>query len=371
MDAEVCCTRKLLSLLCTLTTAALWALPCHAQNQPQTSLADGSTIHVYANLLQIPVLILSQKHQPLPPIDPAKFSVRLGKDQPFRPRLVRQEGEDPITLAILLDGSARDTLMPQMLESLPGMADKQLSGRDRVSLYAMDGCRLRRFITLLPASGAAVKDSVERAVAFPPYDPNTRGTARCGEQPIGLWDAMDYLTRTLASEPGRRVVLAVTNGPRHRQPCDAGNPAKERKPLWRNAVRRGGAQQDAPAGTCIFPHKRRLGGGPLAERVTEASGGMVLETTRNNLPYTFRYFVELLRGRYIVEFSRPSGLTGGTSVINIDCGQPRAFIRSAGTSVPIADPADRYNAVAADAPGQVSPNPSDRRPAEAPSASVK
>lgn len=156
---------------------------------------------------------------------------------------------------------------------------------------------------------------------------------------------MDYLTRTLADEPGRRVVLAVTNG------RDVGSRVQP-EALRRDANRNGVAifavaeRYKVPK---LEPQLRRMTPGwevqSWLEEVSEGSGGMVLETTRNNLPYTFNRFVQLLRGRYIVEFPRPSGLSGGTSTISIACGQPHAFIRSAGTSVPIADPGARDEAI--------------------------
>lgn len=312
------------------------------RSQAQTTIPEGGTIRVYANLMQIPVLILSQRHQSLPLIDATKFTVRLDTRQPFRPGVVRQQGDDPITLAILLDGSSPDALLPLLLESLPVMADRQLTGRDRVAVYGMDGCKLRRFSTLVPASGFFVADSVKRALAYLPYQP---GMGRC-DGPIGLWDAVDYLTGTLADEPGRRVVMAVTNGQDH------GSSRVQAETLRKDANHNGVAIF-AVAERYRVPHldpQLRHGdpgskAGSWLQEITEGSGGMVIETTRNNLLYTFSRFVQLLRGRYIVEFPRPTGLSGGTSTISIACGQPRAFIRPAGTSVPITDPVMRDLAV--------------------------
>ena len=134
---------------CAVLSLCLRMTAAHAQ-MPVT---EGSTIHVYTNLLQIPVLILDRRHQELPPISPAKFTVQLGKDTPFRPRLVRLEDEDPITLAILLDGSSRDALLPLTQDALAEMASEHLHARDRVSVYAMDGCKFRRLATLGPPAG--------------------------------------------------------------------------------------------------------------------------------------------------------------------------------------------------------------------------
>ncbi len=61
------------------------------------------TLHVYANLIQIPVVVLSPFHMPLAPIAPSRFSISLDSGPQFRPTHVRTEGDDPISLSILLD----------------------------------------------------------------------------------------------------------------------------------------------------------------------------------------------------------------------------------------------------------------------------
>lgn len=196
-----------------LALLALWLALSFAA-EAQTTVQPGTTLHVYAHLLQIPVLILDRHGELLPPIPAAEFSVRLGKEAPFKPGRVRLEGEDPITLVILVDNSARDTLLPEATTTLPIVADESMRAQDRVAVYAMDGCKLRRLSPLLPASRQIMADSLMRAAAFERYDPTRQGTEHCAK-PIGLWDATEYLARSLAGEAGRRVVLALTNGQDH------------------------------------------------------------------------------------------------------------------------------------------------------------
>ncbi len=299
----------------------------------QATPSDPSTIHVYTNLLQIPVLILSSQRQPLPPIAERNFSVRLGDTPAFRPRLVRLEGDDPITLAVLIDGSGRNALLPALEESLPAMVRDHLHEQDRVVMYGMDGCKLRRFGGLGPADSARVRESVRLALSYPAYDAHARGVERCAA-PVGLWDAASYVTQALRDEPGRRVLLAISDG------LDTGSNATV------NALRHTATYN----GTAIFSLAERYkvahgeawttDASPLG-LVSEGSGGMILEATRKDLPGTLTRFVELLRGRYIVEFSRPEGMTAGTHQMSISCGVARAFIRSAGTSMPVADPIAR------------------------------
>ena len=313
------------------------ASPC--AGTAQTTVQEGSTLHVYSTLLQIPVLILSNKHQALPVIPAGDFQVTLGKDAPFKPRLVRLEGDDPITMAILLDGSSAGSLLPQSVDGLATMVRDHLQPHDRVAVYAMDGCKLLRLTALGAMHPNAMRLRVQQAADMAPYNAYAPKAEAC-PQPVGLWDATDYLVQTLAGEPGRRVVLAVTNGRN-----EAGH-------LSATAARRD-ANHDGVTVFALAERYKVPSLGPvfpqttagwrvssLLAELTEGSGGMIVESTRSDVEHALRHFVELLRGRYIVEFQRPAHTVAGVNVIDVRCGLPKAFIRPAGTSMPIADPGD-------------------------------
>jgi len=53
------------------------------------------TFHAYANLLQIPVLVLSPSFKPLPLLSGSRFAISLDAGPRFRPTHVRLEGDDP------------------------------------------------------------------------------------------------------------------------------------------------------------------------------------------------------------------------------------------------------------------------------------
>jgi hypothetical protein len=64
------------------------------------------TLHVYENLIQIPTLVLGPNPERLKtPIAEKRFSVRIDNGPWFRAAHVRMEGDDPISLSILLDVS--------------------------------------------------------------------------------------------------------------------------------------------------------------------------------------------------------------------------------------------------------------------------
>ena len=301
---------------------------------PQQTVEQGATLHVYTNLLQIPVLILSSKRQELPPIEAENFLLRLGDDPPFHPR-VRLEGEDPITLAVLIDGTFYGPRLPQLAESLAAMARNQLHRQDRIAFYGLDGCKLRRTSLLRSPDAEVVRAAVQALEEIPPYQHRWHGE-KC-DNPMLLWDSVAWVCESLHGEPGRRVVLAITNGE------DGGSrltPDDARRVATRDGVAVFSLAEHLKVSRQNWSAHVSLGGTEIESAlayITEFDGGMVMETTRNNVDGTLAHFTQLLRGRYILEFSRPKGLNSDRT-LNVSVGQPRDFIRSAGTSLPTAEP---------------------------------
>jgi hypothetical protein len=71
----------------------------------------------------------------------------------------------------------------------------------------------------------------------------------------------------------------------------------------------------------------------------ELSGGTVIMSDTRLLPDALKRFVAMLRERYIVEFPRPANATAGLHVQEVRIAKSNAFIRPAGISVPLPDPA--------------------------------
>ncbi len=72
--------------------------------------------------------------------------------------------------------------------------------------------------------------------------------------------------------------------------------------------------------------------------VCELSGGMILSTTGTQLPLELKQFIELLRGRYIVEFPLALNTTPGEHGIVVWVAHTNAFIRPSGVSFKPPDP---------------------------------
>ncbi|HWW97854.1 MAG TPA: hypothetical protein VNY74_09155 [Edaphobacter sp.] len=312
--------------------------------------ADGGvpTLHVYTNLVQVPTLVLTMTNDPIgKPIAETRFSVSIDSGRWFRATHVRQEGDDPISLSILLDVSG-DTadVMPKMEDALGKLALLSLHPRDRVSVYALD-CTLRRSLHDAPADSVSLKRAA--GVALEPWMMRKRAKQGEGCELRGhLWDGLGAVAVALSDLPGRRVILAVTDG------RDTGS-----KNSW-NAVRYFAqtkgiavfALNYAPVSSMGMGNYRAGRGGYLPGgggasaveeplfSVCELSGGLVMRMNDSAaLSKSLERFVTLLRERYIVEFPRAANSTAGEHGMEVKIDKGIYKIRPSGVSVPLPDPA--------------------------------
>jgi hypothetical protein len=291
------------------------------------------TLHVYANTIQIPVLVLGADREPTAAIDPGRFEVSLDGGPKFRATHVRREGDDPISLAILLDVSGQEKeLMPKIGEAIAGLAPLSLTARDHVSIYALD-CKLLRSSDDVPADQEGLKRGVDAALKAW----TNRGVGKHGagcQHPVHLWDALAFVTYALSSVPGRRVILAVTKG------NDGGS-----KHSWNELRTYAQASGVAIFGLVYVPeepgllHFLNVGYESPFNSVCELSGGMLLTASRRTVARVLKRFTTLQRERYIVEFPRPFKSEAGEHSLVVTIDKSDAFIRSAGITVPIPDPA--------------------------------
>src|ERR1700677_437796 len=157
-----CCrsvARGLRFLLCVLGLAGGWSRGVlAAQDVPVQQDEQIHTLHVYTNLIQIPTLVLDPKREQLKkPIAESRFSVSIDSGPWFRATHVRQEGDDPISLSILLDVSGDSSeLMSKMDTAIGSLAPDALHAKDHVSIYAID-CALVQSLTDVPADTESLK----------------------------------------------------------------------------------------------------------------------------------------------------------------------------------------------------------------------
>jgi hypothetical protein len=136
-----------------------------AQQTSPANDAPITTLHVYTNLAQIPTLVLTKRHEEMPPVPPAQFRLSLDSGPAVPPTHVRVEGDDPISMAILIDAMVpKSELLPQVQEAVTALARGPLSPQDRISIYAM-GCDLTLAADQITPDADSLEDAVNTAMA--------------------------------------------------------------------------------------------------------------------------------------------------------------------------------------------------------------
>jgi hypothetical protein len=290
------------------------------------------TLHVYTDTVQIPVLVLSPQRETLPQIAPERFYIAIDGGPKYRVKHARLEGDDPISLSILLDVSGDEAaLMFRVSGVIAALAPLSLRAQDHVSIYALD-CSMVRSLDDVPAERARLQLGVARALQ--PWTDRGKGSHGACKQKVHLWDALGVVVKQMSTLQGRRVILAMTSG------VDRGS-----QNSW-NTLRLF-AQEE---GVAIFglraakdyrlslPFERVDLEDPFHD-LCELTGGMVMTATPKTVAEELERFTGMVRGRYIVEFPRPFNGTPGAHDLLISVSKSDAFIRSAGISVPVVDPA--------------------------------
>jgi hypothetical protein len=324
-------------LLCVLGQLLVWGGALLAQDQLTPENVPIHTLHVYANLIQIPTLVLGPNRERISkPIAENRFSISLDGGPLFRVTHAHQEGDDPISLSILLDVSGAATeLMPKMADTIAALAPQSLHPKDHVSIYVLD-CSLMRAGNDMPAEAAGLKVAVNNALQSWMVRRASTHEAKC-QQSTHLWDAVAHVAGKLNRLPGRRVVLVVSDGE------DRGSIH-----AWKDVVVYAQA-----TGVAIFGMTNASQSLVSRNRVSpwygtensfqslcELSGGIVLLTGTRSLADTLKRFTAMLRERYIVEFPRPANTTPGEHGMTVKIAKGEDdFIRSAGISVPLPDAA--------------------------------
>jgi hypothetical protein len=308
-----------------------------AQSAPAAKDEPIHTLHVYTNVIQIPTLVLGPNRERLrKPIAEGRFSVSIDDGPLFRATHVRPEGDDPISLSILLDVSGdAANFMPKMGDAIANLAPLYLHSRDRVSVYGLD-CDLVGPANDSSAENAQLKEGVDDALLLWTTRMHTKHKDRC-KQSIHLWDALAYVAAQLSKRPGRRVILVVSDG------HDQGS-----RYLWNEVRLYAQAEGVAVFGLSYRPDyandvrraSQQLNFENPFNSVCELSGGEVLGSSARALRETLENFTTTLRERYIVEFPRPSNGTAGSHGMEVRIAKGgEYFIRSAGISVPLPDAA--------------------------------
>jgi len=334
--------RRRLSLVLALLLAAGSAV---AQPSTQTSAqtstqtkpadltpADTMTLHVVVRELQVAALVLDSHRRPVARVDPASFRLQIEHRPRFQPMRVHREGDDPITLAVLLDASREQKYLDQLPDALATLREKALLPHDRLLISAVD-CKglIYKGDTSTPES---VRTGVQQLLASGMlHDGMHKGRPRLCTDRAHVWDEVAYALHRVASEPGRHAVLVVSEG------YDYGSLNTLAK-LEEFTTAVAGTVFVLPSLDMSGPNVRRS---PL-DQLVMMSGGAVLEAPgKEGIAPSLLECVEMLRDRYILGFNQPSHLKNGHNDLHVTIQHASYDIRASGVStpgeVPVSDPA--------------------------------
>jgi hypothetical protein len=309
----------------------MWGLLCSCSVAAQTpENASSPTLHVYTNLVQIPTLVLGHDQKPMAQIDERRFFVSLDGGPKLRATHARLEGDDPISLTILIDLSPSNPWAVQGADqAIASLAPLSLHAKDEVSIYAL-GCELIHLADPGATDSASLTRQVDLVLQQPQSADERDAKGRCQNR-LYLWDSLATIVQNLSKRPGRRAILAVTDG------VDRGS-----RNSW-NALRDFAQMRSVAIFGLVPPEELRANNFtqnevPLNE-VCQLSGGMLLPTSANDLGRQLAWAVTLIRGRYIVEFPRPVSTVGGHHLLDVTISRRQVLIRPTGIGVPTDDPA--------------------------------
>jgi hypothetical protein len=335
--------RKLRAAASFLVLSALFFASIACAGQKEATAGDENatmTLHVYTNLIQIPVLILGPYLDYVPKIDPGKLTVSLDHETPFHPVHVRPEGDDPISLAILLDLSEdRTDLLPEFADAFAKMAVRSLHPQDEVAIYAVD-CKLIRASDFAPPDPDKLRLTVTTTVTAFKHD---RKHPRECDDSVHLLDALAISANRLSQRGGRRVILAISRGVDNGSVYTEDGVHDYTTSLGAAIFGLSPSSSDVGFSRGSHGYNSQTSSAPSAttysfQALCQATGGIERRTSINYLDVDLVHFIKTVRERTIIEFPRPKDVIAGTHSIVVTLGKSHYFIRPSGISVPIADP---------------------------------
>ena len=348
-----------LSLL-ILTTSAPSSLLAQTPSQPaapatsqQLTPHEGSpyVLHLYARLVELPTLILGPNDRPLRSLGPKSMNIKLDLRPPFHPTSIRLEGNDPISLAILIDTRGEQfPLLTAFQNDFSTWLTKSFGPLDRISLYAMN-CDLFRSAFDRPPNPTLLQPALDQVIASAMSKDQNNQAACAGS--AGLRDYIDYVMKQSSTFPGRRVILFLANGD------DDKGTAR-----WQDLVSDATLYAVTTFGINV-PDSPLLGWGGSFEELSQRSGGLNMPATPDALSTTLSQVIDLLRQRYILQFPMPADLTGDVHQVFVTVDKSTTVIRPSGITVPLNDPSTRTGSVNIPV-GEPSANPTTSQPSATP-----
>lgn len=321
------------------------------------------TLHVYSNLVQVPTLVLNQHGTVETGLQLSDFRMQLDAGPSFAPLSYRVEGKDPLNMALVVDVSA--AVAPKQLarfqQNFRVAVSSLFTQEDKLSLYAINCVLGRSRVLQMAATDSGIPHLLDEVIEKAKTGKADTADTGCAGQ-RRLWDAVALAVKHLESAPGRRVVLVLSDGA---DQVSMNN--------W-NEVR----EFAAGLGVAVFGIRsqpmllspNRAGGLQSAREdvfdlLCGGTGGVAFMPKHGDLEAGVAEAMQMIRGRYVLEFQRPRNSTAGHHLIEVKVPDRKAMVRPGGVAVKL------MNASIANDPSTVpmddskAPSVGNRRPLDA------
>lgn len=296
------------------------------------------TLHVYEDLVQVTALVMDRARHLNTQLQARDFAMQLDSGPVFRPKHIRLEGDDPISLAILLDESwpGAEKFTKTLGAALAHLPAGALTAEDHVSVYAFD-CNLLEVARGVPALSPSLPLSLTNLLQKPQLHLSAKPVATPCAVRVGLWDALGVVGRQLETAPGRRIVLALSSG----FGAESRNSSERvRLVLAAEGISVFGAipTNDAASGPVLH-------GEQLFDLLCGGTGGVSTLVTEGGMLPWLTDVLRWVRGRYVLEFKRPSNGLAGLHQIEVTTHKRANHVFVSGALIPLRDPrlaADPY-----------------------------
>ena len=307
----------------------LFALACCVLAWGQTAepSQETTTIHVLADLIEVPVLAFKLPFRLEPGLTKSQFVIRLDGGTPFHPSHVRMEGAEPLNLSVVVEADTKDihSLSQSFQSGMESWSPTLFNDSDRVSFYIY-GCRLARSLKEERASPKDSRDKLVRAVALPAFQSAMEGGRSCPRPPL------DRLLETVmdqTADAGRwNVILLIVNA-EHKsdlKQCERVRAFAAAKRVTVFAIKY--------LATDRFPASV-YSSSEAVNHLVAAVGGITLHSALGELGEVTETMIEDVRQRYIVSFPRPGNGSQGAHYLQITSTAKGVRVLSSAASAPL------------------------------------
>jgi hypothetical protein len=333
--------RAVLSLFLFLFFPFITVQVSHAQpNLPVLAPSGGMDLaHPYAEHIEVPVLVLD-RGRAKQGLHAQDFTVMSASQPGFHPLRSRVEGDDPLTVGVLIDtsGAVPKPAMAEFREALTASLPGLLTGRDALVLYSTDCGKVRSADLHETHTTGGLRSALQLLLAASHVEQDTLD-GNCSER--RFLDGVAMVTSQLAKRAGRRVLLLLSNG------IDQGSKngwIRVQEYSAARSVAIFGVHWGGAPGTMAAVLHRSDGTSVLVENPMEllcrGTGGLLLEGAPGLLSQQVQEVMTMIRSRYILEFEEPAPAAPGRHYFSVAVDDRRAIVLASGVTVPVREAAD-------------------------------